>query len=64
MLLNTDKIAVINFSLTSHSHNVIVVIFDNMSVNPSQSVKILGILIDNHLTFIKDFLAFIDHLKN
>ena len=52
MLLNTDKTAIINFSLNHRKPNDDPVTFDQTTITPSESVKFLGILVDNHLTFI------------
>ena len=52
MLLNTDKTAIINFSLNHRRRNDGLVAFDQTIITPSESVKCLGILVENHLTFL------------
>ena len=59
MQLNTDKTSIVNFYL-SHRQNYCdpVQVDDNISIEPSNNVKFLGILVDKHLTFFDhvDFL--------
>ena len=52
MLLNPDKTAIVNLSLSYRKPNDDPVTFDQTTITPSESVKFLGILVDNHLTFI------------
>ena len=52
MLLNTDKTAIINFCLNHLKPNDDLVTFNQTKISPSESLKFLGILVDNHLTFV------------
>ena len=59
MQLNTGKTSTVNFYLTHRqNHCDPVHVDDNISIEPSNTVKFLGILVDKHLTFIDhvDFL--------
>jgi hypothetical protein len=49
ILLNTNKTAIVNFSLNYRNQNSEPVICDQSSINPVESVKFLGVLVDNHL---------------
>ena len=52
MLLNTDKTAIINFSLNHRKPDDDPMTFDQTTITPSESVKFLGILVENHLIYI------------
>ena len=52
MLLNTDKTTIINFCLSNRKKNDDTVTFDPNPITTSESVKFLGVLVDNRLTFI------------
>ena len=47
MLLNTNKTAIVNFSLNHHKPNDDPVTFDQTTITPSESVKFLGIFTQN-----------------